>query len=101
MSSSEREVYGPRAASVALTDDSLVVDLVDGRTISIPIAWYPRLAHGTPEVTAEFILIGDGIGIHWPQLDEDISIEGILAGLPSRESQASLQKWLQDRGRAS
>lgn len=66
----------PRALAVSITDDSLVVDLVDGRTVSVPLAWYPRLVHGTPEERSEFSLIGDGTGIHWPRLDEDISVEG-------------------------
>jgi hypothetical protein len=101
MSSSEREVYRPRASSVTLTEDSLIIDLIDGRTISAPIAWFPRLAHATPEERADFELIADGIGIHWPQLDEDISVEGVLAGHRSGESQASLQEWLRNRGRAS
>lgn len=101
MSSSEREVRAPRALAVMITDDSLVVDLVDGRTVSSPLAWYPRLVHGTQEERSEFILIGDGTGIHWPRLDEDISVEGILAGHPSGESQQSLQGWLRERGRAS
>lgn len=101
MSSSEREVHVPRALSASITDDSLVVDLVDGRTITAPLAWYPRLVHGTPEERSEFSLVGDGAGIHWPRLDEDISVEGILAGVPSGESQLSLQAWLREREPAS
>lgn len=101
MSSSEREVHTPRASSVTVTDDSLLVELVDGRTVTAPLAWYPRLVHGTPEERSEFTLIGDGTGIHWPRLDEDISVEGILAGLPSGESQKSLRDWLRDREAAS
>jgi len=98
MSSSEREFHRPRASAVTLTDDSLVVDLVDGRTVSAPLVCYPRLVHATHDERSDFTLIGDGTGIHWPQLDEDISVEGILAGLPSGESQRSLQRWLRDRG---
>ena len=101
MSSSEREFQSPRASAASVTDDSLVIDLVDGRTISAPLAWYPRLVHATPAEREDFTLIGEGTGIHWPQLDEDISVAGILAGLPSGESQRSLQDWLRDRGRAS
>ncbi len=87
----------PRASSVAITGDSLIVDLVDGRTVTAPLAWYPRLVHGTPEERLDFRLVGEGAGIHWPRLDEDVSVEGILAGLPSGESHRSLQGWLRDR----
>lgn len=80
-----------------MTEDTLVVDLVDGRTLSVPLSWYPRLAHGTAAERAEWRLIGRGEGIHWPKLDEDISVEGLLAGRRSGESQASLQRWLQSR----
>ena len=86
-----------RAQGVSVTDDSLVVELVDGRTISVPLAWYPRLAHGTHAERAEWRFIGDGEGIHWPQLDEDISIEGLVAGRRSGETQASLRRWLDRR----
>lgn len=100
MSSSEVERQRPEAVAVSVTDDALVVDLVDGRTVSVPLAWYPRLAHGTPEERADFRLIGRGEGIHWPQLDEDISVEGLVAGRPSGESQQSLETWLRKRERA-
>jgi len=86
-----------KAQQVLVTEDSLTVDLVDGRTISAPLAWYPRLFHGTPEERRNWRLIGQGEGIHWPDLDEDISIENLLAGKPSSESQRSLQRWLEDR----
>jgi hypothetical protein len=85
------------ATSVQVSADSLSVELADGRSISAPLAWYPRLFHGTPEERANFRFIGSGEGIHWPDLDEDISIEGILAGRPSGESQRSLQRWLESR----
>ena len=88
----------PAATSVIVTDDTLTVDLSDGRTISVPLAWYPRLAHGTPDDRATWRLIGRGDGIHWPQLDEDISVEGLIAGKPSGESQASLARWIETRG---
>ncbi len=74
------------------------VDLSDGRTIAAPIAWYPRLAHGTPRERGNWWLIGGGEGIHWPDLDEDISVDGLLAGRRSGESRASLQQWLAGRG---
>ena len=85
---------------VAVTNDALTVDLVDGRTVSVPLAWYPRLAHGTGPERENWRLIGQGEGVHWTDLDEDISIEGLLAGRSSGESQASLEKWLRSRKQA-
>src|SRR5690242_13805742 len=82
---------------VAVSADTLAVDLSDGRSLSVPLGWYPRLLHGTPEERAHWELIGQGSGIHWPHLDEDISLEGLLAGRPSGESQASLQRWFSIR----
>jgi hypothetical protein len=82
---------------VELTEDSLVVDLADGRTVSVPIAWYPRLMHGTREERSHWRIIGKGEGIHWPDVDEDISVENILLGKPSGESQRSFKKWLEGR----
>lgn len=82
---------------VTVTDDSLTVDLVNGRSISVPLAWYPRLYHGTPEERNNWRLIGRGVGIHWPDLDEDLSVEGIILGRPSNENQRSLQRWLEER----
>jgi hypothetical protein len=75
------------------------VDLADGRSIAVPIAWYPRLAHGTPAERANWRLIGRGEGIHWPDLDEDISVENLLAGSRSGESQTSFKRWLASRQR--
>ena len=89
----------PRAQSLLVTEDSLVVDLLDGRTISVPLAWYPRLLHGTPEERNRWELIGNGEGIHWPHLDEDLSVDGLLLGRPSGESGASLKRWLEARRR--
>jgi len=80
-----------------VTEDSLIADLVDGRTVSVPLAWYPRLLHGRPEERNNWRLIGQGEGIHWPDLDEDVSAENILFGQPSGESQRSLSRWLQAR----
>jgi Protein of unknown function (DUF2442) len=80
-----------RATSVRVSDDALVADLSDGRTVLAPLAWYPRLLHGTAAERNEHQLIGDGLGIHWPQLDEDISVEGILAGRKSYQSKESLR----------
>ena len=82
------------AKHVVVTDDGLTVDLDDGRTISVPLAWYSRLLHATQQERNNWRLIGKGEGIHWPDLDEDISIENILLGKPSGESQRSFSKWL-------
>jgi hypothetical protein len=87
----------PRAVNVSVTDDTLSVDLDDGRTIAVPIGWYPRLAHGTPVERANVRIAGAGFGFHWPDLDEDIGIEGILLGKRSAESPQSFEKWLNAR----
>lgn len=87
----------PRIARVDVTADRLSVHLTDGRVISTPLEWYPRLAHGTPQERARYELSGGGYGIHWPDLDEDISIEGLLAGRRSGESDRSFRRWLERR----
>jgi hypothetical protein len=97
MTSSLTEIAVPAATNVIVTDDTLTVDLSDGRTISVPLAWYPRLAHGTQVERVKWRLIGRGEGIHWPELDEDISVEGLIAGKSSGESQASLSRWIEQR----
>jgi hypothetical protein len=97
MSTSTTEIRLPQAMRVSVTEDSLVVDLADGRTLSVPLAWYPRLLHGAPEERSNWRLIGRGEGIHWPDLDEDLSVEGLLAGRPSGESQRSFARWLEER----
>jgi Protein of unknown function (DUF2442) len=89
------------ATGVAVTEDTLSVELADGRTIAAPLAWYPRLAHGTAEERGSWRLIAGGRGIHWPALDEDISVANLLAGQPSAESQASFRKWLASRTKPS
>jgi hypothetical protein len=91
------EVEIPYVVSVHSTEDTLTFDLSDGRTISVPLGWYPRLDHATPEERAKWRLIGRGRGVHWEDLDEDISVESILAGKPSGESQTSFKKWLEAR----
>jgi hypothetical protein len=91
----------PLATSAQLSDEILIVDLLDGRSVSIPLTWYPRLVHGTPEERNNWRLIGRGEGIHWPDLDEDISIEALLLGKPSSETQQSLKEWLSSRGSAA
>ena len=97
MSISGVELQIPNAIDVLVTEDTLSVELSDGRTISVPIEWFPRLTHASAAQRANWRIIGKGEGIHWQDLDEDISVEGLLAGRPSRESQASLDKWLSDR----
>ena len=91
------EIEIPDAKNVTVTDDTLSVELSDGRTISVPIAWYPRLSHAKPNEREKWRLIGRGQGIHWEDIDEDISIEGLLTGKPSGESRESLKKWLEKR----
>ena len=87
-----------KAIEVSVTEDNLVVELEDGRILSIPLTWYPRLWHGTTAERQNWRMIGDGMGIHWPDLDEDISIEGLILGRRSGESQRSLNRWLEQRG---
>ncbi len=82
---------------MTLSEDSLKIDLVDGRTIIAPLMWYPRLWHGAEEERDNFEIIDGGAIVHWPDLDEDLSILGILAGRRSGESQESLKRWLKDR----
>jgi len=97
MSSLVIEIQEASAQDVTVGEDSLTVDLVDGRTIIVPLVWYPRLWYGTPEERHCFEIIGDGTLIHWPDLDEDLSVSGLLAGRRSGESQRSLKKWLEKR----
>ncbi len=98
MNSSATDVQEPIARNVTVSEDSLTIDLVDGRTVIVPLVWYPRLWHGTPEERSNLETMGSGTLIHWPDLDEDLSVAGILAGRRSGESQASLKKWLEERG---
>jgi hypothetical protein len=86
----------PRLAdvvTVTVTDDDLIANLSDGRKISVPLSWYPRLADASPEERANWRLIGHGEGIHWPDLDEDVSAANLVLGQPSGESQVSLGRW--------
>jgi hypothetical protein len=87
----------PLATSAAVGDDTLTVELSDGRSVSVPLAWCPRLLHATGEERLKWCLIAQGEGIHWPDLDEDISVESLIAGRPSAESPKSLQRWLAGR----
>ena len=84
----------PEAGSVTVTDETLTVDLVDGRSVVIPLDWYPRLLHGTRPERRNWRLLGNGYAIEWPDLDEHIDIEGLLAGRRSGESQVSFERWL-------
>lgn len=97
MSSSAEQVESPRAVRVRTSDDELTVQFNDGRTISVPLRWYPRLEHASSEERQNWELIGNGMGIHWPAIDEDISVQALLRGLPSGESMASLQHWRESR----
>ncbi len=97
MTISRVEINVPDAVSLVVDADSLVVNLSDGRVVSVPLAWFPRLLHGTPVERAHWHLIGGGQGLHWDDLDEDISVEGLLAGRPSAESPSSLKRWLGSR----
>jgi len=88
---------GARVTDVRFTDDVLVVDLLDGRTISVPLVWYPRLLSATPEQRANWRMAGGGFGIHWPDIDEDLSTEGLLRGAPARRGSAATRGWSSDR----
>jgi hypothetical protein len=97
MNSSVGELQEARALQLVVSDEAITVDLVDGRTIIVPLAWYPRLWHATPAERNHFEIFGDGAFIHWPNLDEDLSVAGLLAGHRSGESPRSLKKWLDAR----
>jgi hypothetical protein len=97
MSTSEIDQATPVAESVSVDADTLTVALADGRTIVVPLVWFPRLSHATAAERAEWRLIGRGEGIHWPKLDEDISVRSLLAGRKSGESGESLKRWLESR----
>jgi hypothetical protein len=89
-----------RVTAVRLTEDTLIFDLADGRTVSVPLAWYPRLLQGSLAERANHRFIGEGEGIHWPDLDEDVSVENILAGKVSGEGSKSFERWLEVRSEA-
>ena len=97
MNTSASDIQEARARDVRVGEDSLVVELMDGRTLTVPLVWYPRLWYGSADERAHFELIGDGGYIHWPDLDEDLSIASMLAGGRSKESPESLKKWLAGR----
>ena len=91
------EMHLARVQHVEVSEDTLIMDLDDGRSVSVPLAWYPRLLYATPEERLHWRIIGDGDGIHWIDLDEDISVENIRIGRPSGESQGSFKRWLGGR----
>lgn len=97
MTFSAAEIGAAAALKVVISDESLTVDLADGRTITAPLAWFPRLSHATADERANWRVTGGGVGIHWPDLDEDVSVEALLAGRRSGESRDSLIKWLSSR----
>jgi hypothetical protein len=101
MNISTIEIRDLRVQGVTVSDDSLIVDLSDGRTISAPLVWYPRLLNGAAIERQNWRLIGLGAGIHWPDLDEDISVENLILGQPAGESQQSFQRWLENRRQSS
>lgn len=93
MNTSTLATETPLATGVKITDAALIVDLQDGRVVSVPLSWYPRLAAATPSERRRWRLIGPGIGIHWPAVDEDVSVGALLRGLRSNESGSSLRRW--------
>ena len=101
MPTSPIEHWPAAAQTVRVSANTLPVDLADGRSIAVPVEWYPRLANGTVAERNNWRFIGRGEGIHWPDLDEDISVENLLSGARSGESQRSLKKWLESRAAAT
>lgn len=90
-------LVAPRISVVQISEEALVLELADGRTVSAPLAWYPRLSAGSVVEREHLELLGEGEGIHWPDLDEDLSVESVLAGRPSAESLESFRRWLSAR----
>ncbi len=99
MAISRVDIEIPNAVSIEIARDALIVELSDGRAVSVPLAWYPRLLQATAKERSNWRLIGKGQGIHWNDIDEDIGVEGLLAGRRSGESQASLKRWLDGRSK--
>jgi hypothetical protein len=87
----------PVAVHVTVTEDKLTVDLADGRSLVVPLDWYPRLMHGSPAEQRNWQLLGDGYAIEWPDLDEHVGVEGLLAGRRSGESEQSFERWMASR----
>jgi hypothetical protein len=90
----------PAAANVSISEDALTVHLADGRSLAVPLAWYPRLVHGSMAERRNWQLLGEGYAIEWPDLDEHIGVEGLLAGRRAGESQRSIDRWLASRAPA-
>jgi hypothetical protein len=86
-------VNSPTAVGVEVSEEELTVSLSDGRVVRVPLSWYPRLSNALPQHRARWEFIGAGHGIHWPELDEDISVENVLVGQPSGESARSFARW--------
>ncbi len=101
MTISVLEIQVPVIQRLSIDETSLEADLSDGRTMSVPLAWFPRLVHATREEKANWRLIGGGEGIHWEDIDEDISVQGLLAGRRSMETRESVAKWLHARESAA
>jgi hypothetical protein len=97
MSTFQIELKELRAQDVTFSEDDFTIVLADGRTMTIPLAWFPRLFHASPAERGNWRWVGGGIGIHWPDLDEDISVEDLILGRPSGESPESLRRWLEGR----
>jgi hypothetical protein len=93
------EIEIPFAVEVKTSEEALTVELSDGRVLSVPLAWYPRLLNASPGERCNWLLIGKGEGIHWKDVDEDVSVENLLAGRRSGESQSSLKHWLETRNK--
>lgn len=87
----------PAITNVLVTEGQFTIALADGRELIVPLDWYPRLVHATPQEKSNWRILGDGYAIEWPDLDEFIGVEGLLAGRHSGESQASLRQWLSAR----
>ena len=97
MRTSTADTRLPCALRARVLNETIVVELRDGRTVTAPLNWYPRLLHSSARERRNWRLVGGGMGIHWPDLDEDLSVENLLAGRPSVESRASFEKWLAGR----
>lgn len=97
MKASAVEEQEPRAREVRVNEEALTVGLMDGRTLIVPLVWFPRLWHGTMQERNNFEIFGDGAFIHWPDLDEDLSVAGLESGVRGGESPGSLKKWLDAR----
>ena len=97
MATSTIELEVPEATSITINEDTLIVELMDSRTLSVPLDWYPRLVHATQEERNSWKLHHESGHIHWEALDEDISVEGLLAGRRSGESETSFKRWLEAR----